>query len=1004
MQTRTSRHALALLSCRPRSPVSAASILLLGLAVTHLSIAAPLTAQISLGDLNRQPGRVRSSQPKYFTQAGADTYFIARHHNGGNQLFVTRGTTATTRRIDLPGASPSPTDESAMLGIGNRLFFAGANTAGSELWVTDGTPAGTKMLRDLVPGPDYGSPKRFTQLGNRLVFVANAGSELWASDGTTAGTVLLAKLRVFFGGEIEWLTPFRGRIWFSAPLPGGGGRHLWSTDGTPAGTRVETLGRQALSPAGNTVVGSNLFFLAESDPLGPSLWATDGTQAGTRRLTLVSANPRRRWAALGNRLVFPTTGFEVWVSDGTTAGTTQLRDFGRTLWPPGDAIAFNQQAYFSAAESATGAELWATDGTVSGTRLVRDILPGPNSSQPNELTVFGRRLYFTAVSNNQFGRIWSTDGTTAGTRELAPLSVIARHLFAPINGNQILMSAADSARGTELWRTNGTVAGTQLVADLDPQSTGDSGPFHAAALGQLTLFVADDGINGRELWRTDGTRAGTMMVTSIFPTGRAQISHLTRLGDRMYFAATDGHRGIELWSSNGTATGTQIVVDLVPGPGSSGPIGMTVFGGQLYFGAAGGLWRSDGTAQGTIRLAANIGYVGRVGTLGGALFFSATDSTHGRELWKTNGTAAGTQLVRDVNPGIRGSSPAGLGVMNGRLWFSAFHPAAGNELWTTDGTTAGTAPLLDIEPGQGSSSPTQLHILRPGYALFGAYTRTTGRELWRTDGTAAGTQLLVDRVPGIETGALWVFGKVNDRIVFLSHDGRLGFKLYSTDGTVSSIRKLPDINPYGTDVPFTTGVIVGGRFLYLPAHDGSGIQLWRTDGMTTRLAANFWPGPFSSSPSVLALGNGQLMVSAHSPGIGREPWLVRPGAIVDSVGQGCGAPSRTPELVSGHPILGQNWTLEGRNSFAGAVGTFLVSPLGRPSIINHWPCDVVVDPARTVILSSAPVRNRAFRSVVPLPNAPALRGLTIAVQAVAAPTDAPGGVDLTNGLYATMDF
>jgi ELWxxDGT repeat protein len=47
-------------------------------------------------------------------------------------------------------------------------------------------------------------------------------------------------------------------------------------------------------------------------------------------------------------------------------------------------------------------------------------------------------------------------------------------------------------------------------------------------------------------------------------------------------------------------------------------------------------------------------------TLGGIAYFSATDPLHGLELWRSDGTTAGTWLVKDIQPGTRGSSISGL--------------------------------------------------------------------------------------------------------------------------------------------------------------------------------------------------------------------------------------------------------------------------------------------------------------------------------------------------------
>jgi ELWxxDGT repeat protein len=65
----------------------------------------------------------------------------------------------------------------------------------------------------------------------------------------------------------------------------------------------------------------------------------------------------------------------------------------------------------------------------------------------------------------------------------------------------------------------------------------------------------------------------------------------------------------------------------------------------------------------------------------GTLFFAGNDGTDGSELWKSDGTAAGTVMVKDINPGSFGSSPASLTLSGGHLFFTANDGTHGVELW-----------------------------------------------------------------------------------------------------------------------------------------------------------------------------------------------------------------------------------------------------------------------------------------------------------------------------------
>src|SRR6266545_251709 len=70
-------------------------------------------------------------------------------------------------------------------------------------------------------------------------------------------------------------------------------------------------------------------------------------------------------------------------------------------------------------------------------------------------------------------------------------------------------------------------------------------------------------------------------------TGSGGGSCAGAAGPGLFFAASDGVSGVELWKTNGTDAGTVCVKNINPGSGS-GPLGLTVFNGALYFLASDG--------------------------------------------------------------------------------------------------------------------------------------------------------------------------------------------------------------------------------------------------------------------------------------------------------------------------------------------------------------------------------------------------------------------------------
>ena len=231
--------------------------------------------------------------------------------------------------------------------------------------------------------------------------------------------------------------------------------------------------------------------------------------------------------------------------------------------------------------------------------------------------------------------------------------------------------------------------------------------FHAAANGVAI-----------ELYTSDGTPAGTSLLKAInSQTSALDPSFLgtlfgphplADLGGTLLFRATDGITGQEPWKSDGTPAGTAQTADLVPGSGASFPNQLTTVGGAVFFLAQNDaneqLWKTDGTSA--TLLANSLEPVDGLTALGSTLLFSA-DSGQGVELWKSDGTPGGTGVLKDINPGLDSSYPAGFTALGSIALFSATS-ATGEELWRSDGTAAGTVPVLDIQPGAGSSSPSGL--------------------------------------------------------------------------------------------------------------------------------------------------------------------------------------------------------------------------------------------------------------------------------------------------------
>ena len=105
-------------------------------------------------------------------------------------------------------------------------------------------------------------------------------------------------------------------------------------------------------------------------------------------------------------------------------------------------------------------------------------------------------------------------------------------------------------------------------------------------------------------------------------------------------------------------------------------------------------------------------------------------------------------LIKDINPGLKGSSPEQLTYVNGTLYFVANDGTHGKELWKTNGTPASTVLVKDIVPGPEGSDIQEMTNVN-GMLYFSAVTiskkpgeESKTRQLWRSNGILTGTTVI----------------------------------------------------------------------------------------------------------------------------------------------------------------------------------------------------------------------------------------------------------------------
>ncbi len=434
--------------------------------------------------------------------------------------------------------------------------------------------------------------------------------------------------------------------------------------------------------------------------------------------------------------------------------------------------------------------------------LFKDIVPGTGWSQPSNFVKYKDYMYFSANDSAHGYELWRSDGTITGTVMFMDIltgsqSSVPRGLSVM---DDALFFSAHVAEGSEersVWKSDGTLSGTIRIPNAKTNCDIDMVCYDMANLNNLIYFYGGDQEHGYELWRTDGTLTGTMLIKDINPgSGSSGIVQLKNVSGTLYFFAYDGIHGYELWKSDGTSDGTLLVKDINPGSSSS----------------------PDAFGESTTV------------DMGNKLYFKANDGIHGYELWKSDGTPDGTQMVKDIRPGLYGSTPVYLTRYDEELFFYAIDDIHGRELWKSDGTTYGTTMVKDTRPGSEGLRNLcavlgQIGPIHQGYLYYEASSQTD-RQLWRTDGTEAGTTYVMDLAPetDLQPGCTRRHTSINNLLyVYRYVDGQNG--IWKSDGVSSPTLIVTGVSPVWSRNPLLDDFI-NNTYFFSANSNSYGNELW----------------------------------------------------------------------------------------------------------------------------------------------------------------------------------
>ena len=284
---------------------------------------------------------------------------------------------------------------------------------GRDLWFSDGTEGGTRPITinqnaysyyepedgdyttSQISQPEFGFklagsssfPRELTASGNRLYFVANdgnAGFELWSITDQGTKPSLISDLNPGnTSSSPEELTVVGKNLYFSADQ--GSGRKLFYYNKSLKEPKL--VKNSGDNPESLSAVGKHLYYSAESE-LGRELWSAKKSNSQI----VEDINP----------------GSESSSPSDMTMVTRIIQNKSKKRK--------TKYLYFTADDGSHGTEIMSVNLKTKKNEVSinADIIDGPLSSFPRELTNHNQQLYFTAKDSSKGRELWTVGPAIQG--------------------------------------------------------------------------------------------------------------------------------------------------------------------------------------------------------------------------------------------------------------------------------------------------------------------------------------------------------------------------------------------------------------------------------------------------------------------------------------------------------------------------------------------------------------------------------------------------------------
>ncbi|WNJ17691.1 T9SS type A sorting domain-containing protein [Pontibacter sp. G13] len=407
-----------------------------------------------------------------------------------------------------------------------------------------------------------------------------------------------------------------------------------------------------------------------------------------------------------------------------------------------------------------------------------------------------------------------------------------------------------------------------------------------------TLFT------GLLLW-TLGMLQAQYRVSDIHISGSSYPLNLTPFNGQLFFTATHPLLGMEPFMVDSMGN-VQMIADVNQGAGNSFAEGYTVFKDQMYFVAMNvnedfRLWRYSpaGLTSVPAPIIQQDFFVPRSGhfqIIDDQMILAIGDGplNYGIEPYRYNGFGS-LQLIADVNYGFSSSSPQSFVEMGGKWYFVANTHQYGTELFEHDPTTGSTQMVQDLRIGspsgieQGFTGDLEKLVVFNDRVYFSGKDAIHGWNLRAYDGDTLISYFLNPTGLGSPFN-LTVF---KDALYFMSRDS-------VNNPILNRVDKSGDVTEVAQQ-GFMPGFIMGDTYVY-PMNDGiHGTELWVFDGVNPpSMVIDLNPGTGNGVSNFTVMNHGIIaqgkLYFAGNDGIhGDELWVydgINPPAMVMDIQPG----------------------------------------------------------------------------------------------------------------------